>query len=138
MIGIEDLRLLNETTIIYKKKLGQDVRRSELISEIISDDACFFKLKKTDAYDILEEIGVGKGKISKIYSRLICQDEYLKLEKAGKIIKNETVLNLDDLYNIDIFKKHKDNNTKESKEITVIKKGIFDRILNVIKKIFKR
>ena len=94
--------------------------------------------RPTMRYDILEEIGVGKGKISKIYSRLICQDEYLKLEKAGKIIKNETVLNLDDLYNIDIFKKHKDNNTKESKEITVIKKGIFDRILNVIKKIFKR
>lgn len=146
MVKIEDLRLMNEATIIYRKKQGLDVKINELISEIINDDACFFKLEKEDAYMILEDIGVERNKIPEVYSKMIREDEFLKLERLGRITKKDSILDLDELYNVDVFKNRKNkmsdessiNDSKkeeqiENKEIAVIKKNFFEKILEKIR-----
>lgn len=67
MVGIKDLRLMNDTMITYLTKLGADTKRNEIIKKILEDDKCFFRMTKEDAYEILKDIGVSEEKIEEIY-----------------------------------------------------------------------
>ena len=58
MIKIQQVKLMNETTILYLKKLGKSTKRNEIVNNILEDEACFFKINKNDAYIILKDIGV--------------------------------------------------------------------------------
>ena len=71
MTQLQEIKLMNDSMILYLKKIGKSSQRNEIISEILKDDACFLKISKDDACMILEDIGIGKDKIESVYSSLI-------------------------------------------------------------------
>lgn len=85
MTLLQEIRLMNEAMILYLKKIGKCSKRNEIISNILNDETCFFKMEKNDAYIILEDIGIAENNISTIYSKLISSDTYFYLQKVGKI-----------------------------------------------------
>lgn len=48
-MNIKELRLMNDTTILYLKNTKQDYRRNIIIGKILEDEACFFKMEQDDA-----------------------------------------------------------------------------------------
>lgn len=89
MTKANEIRLMNETQILYLKKAGKNYKRNEIIKQILEDEACFFKIDKGDAEMILKDIGVSSKKINEIYEKLISKDEYYGLKIAGKIDEND-------------------------------------------------
>ena len=47
-------------------------------------------MKKEDAYDILEQIGIEKNMIGKVYNDLTSEQSFYKLKKKGKFPKDFT------------------------------------------------
>ena len=106
-MNVNDLRLLNAATINALKISRKATKRNELIDKILQDDACFFKMKKEDAIDILSDIGVQKNRIEFLYQSLISEDSYNKIKNS--ISENDLVLNVKDMYSVDIFKNRRRN-----------------------------
>lgn len=94
MIQMKELKLMNESMILYLKKIGMDSKRNEIIRQILNDDACFFRMDSSDAYAILHDIGVASEKLETIYSSLVSRDEFYRLQKEGKIKENEKDLKI--------------------------------------------
>lgn len=57
--------------------LKEDLKKYQLILEILEDDACFFKMSMIDAYSILVTIGVNHP--IDFYKKLVSGLEYQKL-----------------------------------------------------------
>ncbi len=89
MIHIDEIKIMNETTIAYLKKMGQNIERNEIINEILKDEACFFKMDKEDAIMILISIGISAEKVEQTYSDLVSSEEYYSLYQNGKIDEND-------------------------------------------------
>lgn len=142
---LQDIRLMNDTMILYLKKMGKSSKRNEIINNILKDDSCFFKMNKEDAYIILEDIGIGKDKINLIYSNLTSSDNYYKLQKEGKINKNDEdiILECKNYEYDDLFKKNKslikENHIVENKTVIAeYKESILKMIINKIRNIFSK
>jgi len=108
MTKLNEIKLMNETMIGYLNKLGMSTKRNEIIKKMLDDDACFFKLDKSDAFIILHDVGVSNENMDTIYKKLISSDEYYYLKQAGKINGNEDELKVKyEDYNADkLFKKY--------------------------------
>ena len=105
MTSIKDLRQMNETMIIYLEKMSMDSRRNKIISNILEDDACFFKMTKKEAFEVLEGVGIDKEKIYPTYLELTSNDEMNRLISEGKLSKEEVKIEINN-YNVDeMFKK---------------------------------
>ena len=89
MTQIEQIKLMNDTTILYLKSIGESTKRNKIINKILEDETCFFKITKEDAITILEDIGVSKNNIETIYSDLISIDTYYLLQNEGKLKEND-------------------------------------------------
>ena len=137
MTNIQQIKLMNETTILYLKKIGKNTRRNEIINKILEDESCFFKINKIDAYIILKDIGVSEKKLDEVYSELISKNNYYDLQNRGIIKKNDE----------DIIIRYNENNNLtfnnkkdiENNNIVVInkKENFIKSIINKIKIIFK-
>lgn len=92
MTRLQQVKLMNESMILYLKKIGKNSKRNEIISKILKDDACFFKMNKNDACVILDDIGISKEKVQSIYSELTSSDYYYYLQKIGKIKDEEAIV----------------------------------------------
>lgn len=103
---LNTVRLLNDSTIVYLKKMGLATNRNEIIKQILSDDACFFKMDRGDALVILKDIGIGEEKIDKIYLSLTSKNEFYSLYNEQKIRENDAELKIKyEIYEADnIFK----------------------------------
>lgn len=136
MIQLKELKIMNDTTIVYLKKMGKSCRRNEIIKKILNDDACFFKMEKEDAYIILEDIGVGKDKLKEIYLKLTSSDIYYNLLKNKKIKENDEELKINyKVYDYnDIFKK---KNSKMERNIGRDKLPKELKTENLFKKLIK-
>ena len=122
MIRQNELKIMNETTILYLKKIGKSYKRNEIINKILDDNACFFKMEKEDAYIILEDIGVGKDKVEEIYSELISEDVYYNLLKSDKIKEDDKELKIKYQtydYN-DLFKKKESSKKQEERNDIIL------------------
>ncbi len=89
MTQLNELKLINDSNIIYLKKLNRSYKRNEIVKNILNDEACFFKMNKNDAYLILQNIGILKEQIDIIYQKLISSEEFYRLFKAKKIDLND-------------------------------------------------
>lgn len=74
MENLEQIELMNETMIVYLKKLGKDTKRNDIIREILKDDMWIKKMNKEDAIMILKDVGIGDEKLEEIYSELISKE----------------------------------------------------------------
>ena len=75
MTIIDELRLMNETTILQLDKRGIDSKRNEIIKLMLNDEKCFSKMKKSEAFDVLEDIGISKDRLRNVYQKLIWYKE---------------------------------------------------------------
>jgi hypothetical protein len=143
---LDDLRLMNDATIIYLNKNSISNNRNYIIKKILEDDACFFKLEKDDAYIILDDIGVKKDEIPNVYSLIISYDEFKKLKNTGKIDDDDKELkfNFKEYNPEDIFKdRNKQIDTKKevienTNKIIKYNETIFKKIVNWMKNIFNK
>ena len=46
MTQLNELRILNDSTILYLKKIKKEYNKNRIIKNILSDDACFFKMNR--------------------------------------------------------------------------------------------
>ena len=146
MTQLDQLRLMNNATILYLKKLNMSYERNSIISNILKDDSCFFKLSKQDAYTILEDIGVESQQIYLAYLDLISIDNYYSLKNSGKILDDdpEITIRYKDYNPSDLFKNNsRKKETSEINKITDIsivnkKENILKKLLNKIITWFKR
>lgn len=142
MTQLQEIKLMNETMIVYLKKIGQSSKRNEIISNILKDDACFFKINKDDAFMILEDVGISKDKINNIYLNLISSDTYYYLKEIGKINENDkNILVKYKNYNYNEIFQNK-NTEKQRLEynnnlMIECKENFLKKIIDKIKKFFK-
>lgn len=140
MTQLNDIKLMNQTMIVYLKKMGISTKRNEIINQIFNDEACFFKMNREDAYIILKDVGI-KENIDAVYSDLISNDVFYDLYKKGKIEKdNEEIIIKYKIYDNDnLFIKNKDRgSTIKENEITIPKETFINKIINKLKSIFKK
>lgn len=144
MTQLSELRLINDSNILYLKKINRSYKRNEIIKNILNDETCFFKMNKNDAYMILKDIGILDDQINNIYRKLISSDEFYNLYECKKIdLNDEELLIKYPIYNTDeLFKNKKNSNNNKSiqrnVELTPYKESFFIKILNKLKKLFGR
>lgn len=144
MTQLSELRLINDSNILYLKKINRSYKRNEIIKNILNDETCFFKMNKNDAYMILKDIGILDDQINDIYQKLISSDEFYNLYECKKIdLNDEELLIKYPIYNTDeLFKNKKNSNNNKSiqrnVELTPYKESFFIKILNKLKKLFGR
>lgn len=144
MTQLSELRLINDSNILYLKKINRSYKRNEIIKNILNDETCFFKMNKNDAYIILHDIGILDEQIDKVYQKLISFDEFYKLYKCKKIdLNNEEILIKYPIYDTDELLKNKKvpptNNyesIQKNMELTPYKESFIKKILNRLKKLF--
>lgn len=66
-------KILNEKNTVKKQKL-------EIISKIIADDNCFFKIDVDTALSILKDLDFTKKESLEIYKQLLSDENYNKKE----------------------------------------------------------
>ncbi len=142
MTHLDEIRIMNDTMINYLKKLGINAKRNETIKKIFEDDACFFKMNKTDAILILNEVGI-KENIEEIYSNLISHDTFYYLYNNKKIddadpelVIKYKIFNYDNLFS----KNNRINNNPETQEISLIdnkKLNFWNTLFNKLKRLLE-
>lgn len=139
MTQLNEVRIMNDTMLLYLKKLGMDYRRNEIIKKILEDESCFFKMDKNDAYIVLRDVGIENDNIDNVYSNLISNDMYYELYKSGKINENDSELVIKyDIYDEkNLFKKKNTEENIKDNQIPMIveKENVFRKIINKIKDI---
>lgn len=139
MTQLNEVRIMNDTMLLYLKKLGMDYRRNEIIKKILEDESCFFKMDKNDAYIVLRDVGIENDNIDNVYSNLISNDMYYELYKSGKINENDSELVIKyDIYDEkNLFKKKNTEENIKDNQIPMIveKENVFRRTINKIKEI---
>ena len=139
MTNIQQVKLMNETTILYLKKLGKNTKRNEIVNNILEDEACFFKLNKNDSYIILKDIGVSESKIDEVYSELISKNNYYDLQSRGIINKNskDIIIRYNENESV-TFNNKKNTENMENTNIAVVnkKENFIKSIINKIKNFF--
>lgn len=143
MTQLDEIRIMNDTMINYLKKLGINAKRNETIKKIFEDDACFFKMNKTDAILILNEVGI-KENIEEIYSNLISHDTFYDLYNNKKIddadpelVIKYKIFNYDNLFS----KNNRINNNSETQEISLIdnkKLNFWNTLFNKLKRLLEK
>ena len=141
MTQLDEIRIMNDTMINYLKKLGINAKKNETIKKIFEDDACFFKMNKTDAILILNEVGI-KENIEEIYSNLISHDTFYDLYNNKKIddadpelVIKYKIFNYNNLFS----KNNRINNNSETQEISLIenkKFNFWNDLFNKLKRLF--
>lgn len=66
---INKLREMADLHIRISSK--EELKKYELIKEILKEDDCFFKMDIEDAYSILRDLGFEDEDVKNIYSKLI-------------------------------------------------------------------
>ena len=119
MISLKDLKLMNYTQIGCLKELQQDTTRNELIKQILKDDEWINKIKKEDVFIIFKDIGIEEEKFEEVYKDLLYENK-MKNKIAENLLKEDKV---DEL---------------ENEQIAVVRESIIKKILNRIRKFFKK
>ena len=144
MTQLSELRLINDSNILYLKKINRSYKRNEIVKNILDDEACFFKMNKNDAYIILQEIGILGEQIDIIYQKLISSDEFYKLFKSKKIDLNDKdilikypIYDTDDLFKNKKVDKYNDKSIQNTMELIPYKESFIKKVLHKLKEIFK-
>ena len=104
MTQLDELRLINDSYILYLKKINKSYKRNKIIKDILNDEACFFKMSKRDAYMILKDIGIQDKLVEENYQKLISYDVFYELYKRKKLdLNNKEILIKYTIYNPERF-----------------------------------
>ena len=81
--------VMNEAMIELLKEKNENYERNVKIQQFLEDEAFFFKINKSNAYKVLQEVGVKQERLEKVYEKLISQNVFYDLLHKGKINLND-------------------------------------------------
>lgn len=73
---IDELRKINNELINKNANDLEELKKQKIISELLKDDNCFFKIGIEVAYAILRDLGISEGELSVKYMDLIDAKHY--------------------------------------------------------------
>ena len=144
MTPLNELRVINDSTILYLQKIKRDCTKNNIMKDILNDEACFFKMEKGDAYMVLKDIGVMEQEVENIYKKLISPSEFHRLLYCKKIdLEDENVVIKYPVFGansqVDELKKDSTNQEEVSQNSVIVqnKQPFFKRCINFLRNLFK-
>lgn len=103
------IAVMNEAMLKLLKSKNANYDDNIKVREYLKDEALFFKINKTNAYKILQSVGVKQEQLENVYTKLISPKVFYNLLDKGKIKKddNSLVIKYKIYNNDDLFKKSK-------------------------------
>lgn len=83
------ITIMNEAMIEVLKETNQNDDRNIRIKEALKDEALFFKINKSEAYEILKNVGIKQDKVETVYKKLTDANIFYDLLQKGKIMKDD-------------------------------------------------
>ena len=80
--------VMNESMLKVLKEKNADYEKNLMIKNLLKDEAVFFKIDKSKAYEILKNVGVKQEQLENVYKKLISSDVFYDLLNR-KIIKKD-------------------------------------------------
>ena len=122
MTLIDELKVMNYSIIDCLKVKGISIKKNDLIKEILKDEACFFKMKKEEAFVVLKNLRVSNDMLEETYKELTNKKEFYRLYNEGIINENDKDLKIKyDMYNSNLFKSEIQNIKKEEVALVEVK-----------------
>jgi len=97
--------VMNEAMIGLLRHKNANYEENLKIKELLKDEAIFFKIKRSEAYEILQKVGVKQDQVEEVYKKLTTSNMFYDLLNKGKIEANDEnlvvkykVYNRDDLF----------------------------------------
>jgi len=99
--------VMNEAMLKTLKDKNANYDENVEIKKYLEDEAFFFKINKSEAYKVLQKVGVRQESLEDIYKKLTSPNIFYNLLNQGKIKQDDTNLIIKyDTYNPnDLFKK---------------------------------
>lgn len=108
MEEIKVIAVMNEAMIKLLKDKNANYEENLKIRKYLEDETIFFKIKKSNAYKILQKVGVKQQKLEYVYEKLTSHNVFYDLLNRGKIkAEDENIIIKYNTYNPDdLFKKN--------------------------------
>lgn len=100
--------IMNEAMIEVLKEKNANYDKNTKIGQYLEDEAFFFKISQSNAYEVLKNVGVNEKNLEDVYKKLTSPNSYYDLVNRGKIKGNEDnlVVKYDNIISSnDLFKK---------------------------------
>lgn len=99
--------VMNEAMLKTLKDKNANYDENVKIQKYLEDEAFFFKIEKSKAYTILQNVGVRQESLEEVYKKLTSPNIFYKLLNNGKIKDDDVNLIIKyDTYNSDdLFRK---------------------------------
>lgn len=140
MTLIDELKVMNYSIIDCLKVKGISIKKNDLIKEILKDEACFFKMKKEEAFVVLKNLRVSNDMLEETYKELTNKKDFYRLYNEGIINENDKDLKIKyDMYNSNLFKSEIQNIKKEEVALVEVKEEKwYKKLFAFFKKLFKK
>lgn len=101
--------VMNEAMLKTLKDKNANCEENLKIQKHLEDEAFFFKISKSEAYKVLQNVGVRQASLEDVYKKLTSPNIFYNLLNQGKIIATDVNLTIKyDTFNPDdLFKKNK-------------------------------
>lgn len=99
--------VMNEAMLKMLKDKDANYEKNMTIKKYLEDETIFFKINQSNAYKILQGVGVKQDKIEEVYKKLISPDVFYDLLNRGKINADDDniIIKYDTYSPDDLFKK---------------------------------
>lgn len=84
--------IMNKTEIALAKKNNKNCEKNLEIQKYLEDEAFFFKISPSKAYEILQTVGIKQDKIKEVYEKLISPIMFYDLISNKKLDPNDESL----------------------------------------------
>lgn len=81
--------IMNEAMIEVLKEKNVNCDQNVKIGQYLEDEALFFKISQSNAYEILKNVGVNEKNIEDVYKKLTSPNTYYDLLNRGKIKEDQ-------------------------------------------------
>jgi len=99
--------IMNDAMLKVLKEKNANCEKNSQIKKYLEDETVFFKISKSNAYKILQNVGVRQEMLEEVYKKLISPNVFYDLINKGKInADDDNIIIKYDVYNPnDLFKK---------------------------------
>ncbi len=77
--------VMNETEIELAKTKNKNCEKNLKIQKYLEDEAFFFKVSSSKAYEVLQDVGIKQEKLKEVYRKLISPKMFYDLVESKKI-----------------------------------------------------
>lgn len=101
--------VMNEAMLKLLKDKNANYEENLKIRKYLEDETIFFKIHKSEAYKILQNVGVKKENLENVYEKLISPNVFYDLLNRGKIKSNDSnlIVRYNEYNPNDLFRKRK-------------------------------